>query len=188
MDSKRHEIEREIRVAFAKVTRKGGVSWSETRVIDSYGTEAEAAEARLLDRESSWTELADDPKWDPNCGIGGFSFLDPIGFRYYLPAAMIKSLREGPYSEVGFLSFQLTLIPPPLPGPIMNRMASKANESDKEMRAYILKQWSALDDRQRRAVRSFLAFMAEAEQSQGGGDSWQEALNSYWHDFENIKA
>lgn len=102
----RDSILKEIDVAFAGVTREGGISWSEAVALDNYGTDEECQEARAKDKDISWKELVTDPHWRPLPGVGGFSFLDAIGFRYYLPAAMIRTLedqvkRSGPWGRFG---------------------------------------------------------------------------------------
>lgn len=81
-----------IREAFRDVSRAGGISWSECDVLDGYGSPEECAEARASDKDRHWSELVDDPKWQPFPGMGGFSFIDGIGFRYYLPVTMIRFL------------------------------------------------------------------------------------------------
>lgn len=88
-------VEAQIRAAFKGVTREGGISWSESRVVDGYGLEEERAAARALDTEQSWEELVDNPKWHEGFGVGGFCFLDAVGFRYYIAPAMIRWTRRG---------------------------------------------------------------------------------------------
>ncbi len=96
----------EIRRVFATVERGGGVTLHETRVLDGPGHGAETArrEARLQDTDQHWWEVRDE--WiETICGIGGLSFLDDEGFRYYLPAYMSYWLRTG--QEPCSLSFHL---------------------------------------------------------------------------------
>jgi len=88
----------EIYESFADVGREGGVSWSETVVLDDRGTDEERAEARAQDTETSWQELIDDSEWQPELSFDWY-FLDAIGFRYYLPAAMIRCVRSGYNNE-----------------------------------------------------------------------------------------
>jgi hypothetical protein len=87
LEAEREALIAEIYAAFKDVSREGGVSWSETYVLDFYGTPEERAEARDRDRDWSWTDLVDDPDWQIGQGSGGLTFLDAIGFRYYLPHA-----------------------------------------------------------------------------------------------------
>lgn len=80
-----------ISAAFAGVTREGGVSWSESDVIDAGGSDERRAEARACDLDQDWTELVADPAWQ-RWQEWPWSFLDPIGQRYYLPAMMVRGL------------------------------------------------------------------------------------------------
>lgn len=92
--AERDAIIAEIHVAFATATRgKPAISWSETRAMDNYEDEEGQDAARKLDTESHWSELVDDKRWQPFPGIGGFSFINAEGFRYYLPPTMIRCLR-----------------------------------------------------------------------------------------------
>lgn len=94
-------VEAQIRAAWKGVQRTGGVSWSEAGVIDDNGTEDERNAAHALDREKNWEELVDDSSWDPHGGVE-FSFLDPIGFLYYIAPAMIRCVRKGGGEFVGY--------------------------------------------------------------------------------------
>lgn len=93
----KHECEslvNEIHEAFKNVTREHGVSWNETSAIDDYASDEACAAARLTDKDAHWTQLIEDKDWKPFPGFGGFSFIDAIGFRYYLPLTMIRFLRD----------------------------------------------------------------------------------------------
>jgi hypothetical protein len=81
-----------IKTEFADVTRKGGVSWHEGWVIDSYGSDEECAAARLEDTDQNWMELVENPDWEPGAIWAPWSFLDPISIRYYFVAAMVRYL------------------------------------------------------------------------------------------------
>ncbi len=97
-----------VKAAFKDVSRRGGVSWSESEIIDNYGSVEERKFARAQDRDRQWTDLLTDEKFYPS-GIGGFCFLDPIGFRYYLPAAICLALakREDTVFDLNSLGFHL---------------------------------------------------------------------------------
>ena len=86
-------VEAMIRAAFAGVTRDGGVSWTESVVIDGDNSYRTTGEARAEDKDTGWEQLVDDPNWHHNVGIGGFWFLDAIGWRYYIAPAMIRCTR-----------------------------------------------------------------------------------------------
>ncbi|MFO0858656.1 MAG: DUF6714 family protein [Phycisphaerales bacterium] len=92
-DHELKSLEAEINAAFSDVTRADGISWNETYAIDYYRTDEECATARLSDRDTHWKQLTDDENWLPFPGVGGFSFIDSKGFRYYLPPTMIRFLR-----------------------------------------------------------------------------------------------
>jgi len=169
--AERIAIESEIREAFKDVTREGGVSWNETRVLDDYGSKEEATKARATDTDRNWIELADS-KWDIGPGFGGFAFLDSVGFRYYLPAAMIRTLQDGEdagrcWGIAGTLTLQKGKKP-----------------AAQQMREHTLAKWSLLDLRQRRAVARFLQFMVAWRESTENWiemNDWQKAYESYWN-------
>lgn len=158
----------EIDAAFAGASREGGMSWSQSKVADNYGDEKEYATAGAMDRDRDWHEVAADSDWRLESGIGGFSFLDPIGYRYYLPAAMTVAARTGQDER---LVYALTL----------------SDRSD--LREYGLQQWSLLNHRQRLCVRHFIEHMVQLYRLANRpfwneeiyADEWELALNSYWH-------
>lgn len=91
----RDELIAEICTAFVEVTRgEHAISWSECVAIDNYRSDEDRAAARRSDKDGHWSELLDDPSWDPFPGTGGFCFINLEGFRYYLPPAMIRLLRN----------------------------------------------------------------------------------------------
>ena len=155
----------EIARDFAQVTRQDGVSWSEALVIDNYGSEEECAAARASDKDKHWAELVDDEAWDADQGYGGFSFLDAIGFRYYLPAAMTRCIRTG---EDGTIRIHL----------------SRAHDGISDWRYSTL---GLLDGNQRRCVARFLALMVDISRQEHDvplfAQWWQETLDNYWHQF-----
>jgi hypothetical protein len=99
---KRSNVEKEIKIAFAGVTRDGGTSWSEGWAIDDGASDEACQAARASDREQSWEQLVDDPNW--HYDNGPWSFLDAIGFRYYLAPAMIREARGG---SIGSFAYSL---------------------------------------------------------------------------------
>lgn len=97
LEQRRVAILAEIEAAFRSASRRGGVSWTETGAIDSYGSEHDRADARALDQDKHWSEVVADPDWNPEeQNWGGFSFLDAIGYQYYLPAFMTRFLQGRP--------------------------------------------------------------------------------------------
>lgn len=90
-EQQRAEAIAEIRMAFENVQRGNGVSLREADVIDGYGTQEERKEARAKDTENSWQGV---PHEDIEHFSWVFPFLDPVGFRYYIPAYMIWCLHH----------------------------------------------------------------------------------------------
>ena len=88
-DERKAALIEEITAAFDGVSRAGGVSMSEAKVIDDYGSDAERAAARLRDTDTYWQDVPDEQlalNWP-------LHFFDPIGFRYYVPAYITYHLR-----------------------------------------------------------------------------------------------
>ena len=159
--AERDALVAEIEAAFEGVTREGGKSWRDAEVADFYGDEAFAT---WIDTDTRWQDLADDPNWYHASGNGGFCFLDPIGFRYFLPAAMIQAIRSS-YNEG--IQFHLTI-------------------ASDDRREHHLNKVSLLDNRQMQCVRRFIEYMiavSEAQEQEFEVDAWREALESYWKQF-----
>ncbi|RYG32933.1 hypothetical protein EON81_19450 [bacterium] len=161
VEAERDALLADIEAAFAGVGREGGISWSEAEVLDMYGTAEDQAKARAQDREPGWRSLVDDSKWRTGCGVGGWSFLDAVGFRYYLPAAMIRCIRTG--NDEG-IEYHLRL-------------------DDDKFRDFRADKWSLLTLDQRRCVRRFLEYMGVVTAYVYGGfdaSGWQQSLELYW--------
>lgn len=171
LEKEREEVFAEIRSAFLKVTREGGVSWTEAKVIDAYGTDEECARARASDKDEHWLDLVNNPSFDPSISTR-FIFMDDIGKRYHLPAVMYRALIEG-HGE----------------GILMQLAERKPVMGDP---TFAQAEWGFLDARQRAAVRSFLLLMFSiclegyAELGYANEDlcsGWKLALD-YWSSIE----
>jgi len=81
----------QITAAFEGVSREGGVSLREGRVLDNCGSEKKLAQARALDTDARWQDVSDD---DLKYYASSMYFLDAIGLCYYLPAFMSYVLRH----------------------------------------------------------------------------------------------
>ncbi len=155
LEDDKEEVRREIFDAFQGVNRDGGVSWAEAELIDMYG---HPIGEQFHDCDTSWTELVTDPTWDPDVGVGGFSFLDGVGFRYFLAAAMVRSLDNRGQSTPQFA-------------------LSPGGQPPSE---YRLEQWSRISAAQRAAIQSFVRYQMRLSDD----DSWDEAW-SYWGRVED---
>jgi hypothetical protein len=76
--------------AFQDVSRAGGVSLHETRVLDDCGSDVERAEAKAKDTDNKWQDVPNSTLEKPDLSL---CFLDDISFRYYIPAYMVWQLR-----------------------------------------------------------------------------------------------
>jgi hypothetical protein len=161
LDDEHRAVEAEIRAAFRGVTREGGVSWSETIAIDFGRTTEERAAARAADTDRSWEELVDGTdKADRQRG-GMASFFDAIGMRYYLPVLMIRDLRGDDGGAMDSLFWCEPLL------------------------EYRLKQWSLLDDPQRKVIVRFLRFSIARAGAYGDERSWARvAYDGCWREFD----
>ncbi len=159
----------EIYDAFKGVSRDGGVSWRESVRIDSYGYLPENAESRWPDTDRAWTDLVDDPSWHPDNGVGGFTFLDAIGFRYYVGPALVRCVRDG--LDCGIQS-RLTIWPDP--------------EKVGQLSASDTTRMAALEPRQCRCIARCVRFMVEWSRRHAHefeARSWEDALDSYWYQY-----
>jgi hypothetical protein len=151
-----------VQSAFAGVTRgERGISWNECVAIDNYESDAECEAARRSDGDSHWNEIVDDPDWHPFPGIGGFSFINAEGFRYYLPPTMIRFLRGD--NEEWF------------PGDLLESIERFTEQ-------HVLPLWS---EEQLHAVARFIDFMARHHEDQfrinpDEPNAWAEALKRRW--------
>lgn len=90
-ESRRSTLIAEITSAFDGVSRGNGITLHEARAMDNYASPQEQRAARLYDTERRWQDVPDADIVD--C-CSALSFLDKDGFRYYLPAFMIYSLKH----------------------------------------------------------------------------------------------
>lgn len=183
LQAKREHLVAEIHAAFDGVSRDGGVSWNETFVIDAHGSDEARRNARRCDKDQSWTDLASDETWDCGPGNGGWVFLDPISFRYYLPAAMLRYIHVGSKAATCFsLDTQLT----------MNKATKPGGFRDREWK---LEKWSLLNDRQKRCVAQFVRFMIAQQEFEyhdvdleDRAREWHQAYERHWKAFDEPAA
>jgi hypothetical protein len=155
-------VESQIREAFRGQTRAGGVSWTESVAIDCYESDENRAAARAKDTERRWEDLVEDPAWRDDRGIGGFNFLDPIGWAYYIAPVIIRSARRG-FDDT--LAFTLTI--------------------DNDFKRNLV---SEINPTQALAIARFVRFMIATHKSVSHfiacADIWQRAYDMYWRQWE----
>ncbi len=151
--------------AFDRVTRDDGISLHEAVVIDSYGSDEQRAIARQKDNELRWQDV---PDRSIEHSYSALCFLDPKGWRYYIPAYMIWSLKN--YMTSGSNSIDSTVYTFKFSG---------------DPEDYYLSRFKILNQEQSIAVCQFLRFMTTHHEG-FVNDSWsQEALKNYWGKFCN---
>ncbi len=154
------DIIRAIEQAFRGVCR-GAITLHEAEVIDDYGTEAQRQRARKLDTEDNWREV-------PDASIAAcpdaLSFVDPVSWRFYLPAYMRFALRHLTNSRSGAID---------------HAIYSLDKGEIRDLADWKLERFRTLDAAQARAVRRFLAFAAENGDF-CDGHAAKTALDAYW--------
>lgn len=150
------EVRDLIEAAFRDIRLGSGVSLHQTEVLDEYGGEAEQAAARARDELDDWRKVAVDPELKAVHGIGGPSFMDAEGLRFYLPAYMTLALEEPGTDAIESVLFQLTHL------------------SD-----YSRVRLAILNAAQREAVLAFLLWLRATD-----GGYWEplltKAIDEYW--------
>lgn len=131
-----------IKVAFV-VARAGGISLSEAEVIKHRGNQPDREKARTLDTDRCWEEVPDQRiATSPDL----LPFLDPIGFRYYLPAYMswvVKNLGRSDSPSIDWTIYALL--------PYEDKGAQRRQEEKIKL----------LSKPQREAVSQFLRFVSD---------------------------
>ena len=150
----------EITAAFDGVSREGGIALSEGAVIDDYGCDEERAEARLLDTDTRWQDVTDD---DITQHWASLEFTDAIGFRYYIPAWMIKDLR-GYNAQYGISSDAVSYLRTP------------SNAHTKEI-------YRLLTPPQCKAIYHFVEFIANYGHKDYDGKKAATYLEGYWNRY-----
>lgn len=94
---------KKITAAFDGVSREDGISLHAARALDDWHSLEEAKKiGQKMDRDTKWQEVP--AEWIMKFH-DIFSFLDPKGFRYYVPAYMVWSLKEPKASISNSLNF-----------------------------------------------------------------------------------
>ncbi len=151
----------DIQLAFRGVQRGDGPTLHEAD-LEGVGSAEEARAARERDTDSDWQEV---PAQVIERLSWALCFVDPQGFRYYVPAYMSFALRhaESDSNSVDFTIYAFDTQP---------------NSALSEFQA---SRFSQFDDGQARVICRFLRFMAEY----AGADEIvaQRALANYWGRF-----
>jgi Family of unknown function (DUF6714) len=150
-----------IEKAFRGVVR-GAVTLHEAEVMDGYGTDAARREARTRDREVDWRDVPDSSIRECPTAL---SFLDPVSWRFYLPAYVrfgLRHLEDSRSSTIDHAIYSLDL------------------GGDPRHDGFTLERFRTLNEAQADAVRRFLVFAAENGEHCDDVVA-REALNAYWN-------
>ena len=159
----RDAVIRQIEIAFDGVDRKFGVSLHEACVIDDYGSKWEQMKARMTDTEWRWQDV---PEADIARYFWILSFLDPIGFRYYMPAYMLFTLKN--YLHTDSMSTDATIY--------------SLGLSD-SFREHTMERFNLFTRPQSEATYAFPRFMANYSCGRADDDAARKALEQYWGRF-----
>lgn len=159
----RDKLVKSIYDAFDCVTREGGLSWHQAALEDELTFSNEQFEdAGAKDSEANWHELVRSSIFDyPHAA---WSFLDPIGFRYYLAPCMLTCLQFG--IDESNLEFHLSIAH--TTGPSVEFMHRKL---------------SMLDEQQCECVARFVQIMGAWERASHPREypnSWEYSLEAFW--------
>ena len=157
--STRAEIVSEIKSAFAGVKLDGGLSLNQTKVIDNYGRGVSAEQFRALPNKETtddWTAIPTSVLDDSDC----LAHLDEKGFRYYIPALMLRLLDN--YDACSMMTI----------GTLGMLYA------DAERKKYL---YSRLTEQQSQAIARFLTALPGLVSLDGEDESIVDrALRNYW--------
>lgn len=152
-----------IRSAFASVPQ-GRITIHEAEVIDGYGSPATREEARQRDTEEGWDRVPDQDIEECTTAL---SHLDPQGWRYYIPAYMVWSLR---HFREGSIVSDATIYTLDVYG------------GDSALRQHSMSRFQLLDEAQSRAVYRFLRYMAAHDDHVDAAVA-DHALGEHWGQF-----
>ena len=101
--SLKEEIIKDINTAFKNVTLSDGVSLEQAKIIDNYGegiTEKEFSDIPNSEITQDWKKI---PISQPDTAEYS-AHLDKLGFKYYIPALMIRLLENYDYTSMVTIS------------------------------------------------------------------------------------
>lgn len=147
----------DIHRVFGDVVKGRGYSWSECAALDNGQDDDACFRAGLRDTDAHWSDLVDDESWEPFPGVGGFSFINHEGFRYYLPAAMIRMI-NGNATDIEWSGSLLREV---------NRFCDEA-----------LGFWTA---QQLACIARFVRHMSVHQVDEEGRAEWASGLAARWH-------
>lgn len=157
------EIISALEAAFAGVSR-GAVTIHEAEVIDDYGSKDERNEARTRDPELDWRHIPDSSI--EKCA-NALTYLDPVSWRFYLPAYVRFGLRWFHDPRGWIIDHAIYSLDP-------GKARTPADTR--------LDQFATLDAAQANVIRRFLEF-ASRNDAHCDAVVAKQALERYWSDL-----
>jgi hypothetical protein len=167
-DAARDALVRGIHDAFGAVTSEGRISLRRA-FRDDLGDAPPPSD--WDDRDTRWTEIPGAVLDAYGSIVSGgivFSFGNAAGYRYYLPAYMIRDLETGATMAFAALRQRTTL--------------TGFGHSDR------IRTFDALDGAQRAAVRAFLRYLAAFASYDGDAVEASAILEKYWPDEAGLSS
>jgi hypothetical protein len=152
----------DIETAFFEVERGEGMTLFEGD-LEGAGSEADLRFARARDTYATWRDIPDHVI---DRYFSALSFLDPQGFRYYIPAFMRFALRHYQDSTSPAIDYA-----------IYHLGQRSVQREHKEAR------FTVLDESQTGVICRFLRFMAEYTDGNADEAAARQALEGYWGQF-----
>jgi len=159
----KNKIIQDIQEAFKGVSREGGESLHETRVIYNGGSGEERVKARAKDLDKKWESI---PARDIEIHSSALCYMNPISFRYHIPAFMIWILKN--YEQSNSFTVDSTIY--------VLFIEQRMWESIKERFTILSKQQSA-------AIAHFLKYLIDNDKDRIDDVHAQLALDAYWNQF-----
>ncbi|MBU44028.1 MAG: hypothetical protein CMN76_12470 [Spirochaetaceae bacterium] len=119
------------------------------------------------DHKGPWQDVPDDHLEECQFAL---SYLDPVGFRYYLPAFMVWYLRN--YSHPGRVPLDNALY------------ALERSVHEPKRKEFDDKKYSLFSEEQLRACAAFVRLLAEDTSGMTDEDFAERAYYKYWHQFD----
>ena len=167
----------QIHTVFKDVKLGDGITLCEAGAIDDYGTDKERALAREMDQDIHWTQV-DLEEADPGCSAR--YFVDAAGFRFYLPAYLVYTLKHGFADVFGggssdSLNHEFTIYH-------LNASMYKSSEEYEDVKA----NYANFSRCERVCIARFLALYAELETNEIFDEAF-EALRNHWGQYLSIQ-
>jgi hypothetical protein len=151
---------RQIQDAFAGTQLEDGTTIHEADLEGCYLKEEERLEGRAKDTEADWSEV---PDWKIERFPSALSFFDVKGWRFYIPAYMIWTLKNWRTTTLITADYVVWSVDPTMPD-------------------FSLPRYESLSVAQAHVVYRFVRFFCDYS----GDEESRHAMDTYWHQFASL--